>query len=101
VRDQYGRRQLRLEGKATAEREESDDAKRVDVAARVEPAAFELLGRHVGRRADDDPDARQRRRVDAARPGQPEVEQPDGAVGGDHDVARLDVAVDDAGGVRG
>ena len=72
------------------------------------PAPARLLRRHVGRRAQHRArpvfrlivvDRSRRLVVDDAR--QPEVEHLHVAVGPDHDVLRLDVAMDDAGGVRG
>ena len=71
-------------------------------------APLRCSGGMYGRRADDVPalDAQLRRaqrdaaHVDLVQPGQPEVEDLGRAVGGDDDVRRLQVAVDDAQGVR-
>jgi hypothetical protein len=90
-------------------------AERPDVAARVGLLAFELLGRHVLERADDGALGGERLR-DGRRLGEPamltplppparppraraEVHQL-GAALREHDVAGLEIAVDDAGAVR-
>src|SRR6185503_1502002 len=91
LRDQLGER-LPLEGPATGEELVEDEAERVDVAARRDLAAGELLGRHVGRRA--------RAQRLARRPGEAEVGDPDLAAAVEHDVRRLQIAVDDAAVVR-
>jgi hypothetical protein len=70
-----------------------DDAEREDVTAAVEWLAEDLLGRHIGVFAFDRAGARAR--VGAASFCDAEVEQLHGAVGGDHDVRRRDVAVHD------
>ena len=70
-----------------------DEAERVDVAARRDLAAGELLGRHVGRRAGAD-----RFTGDA---GEAEVGDADLAAAVEHDVRRLEIAMDDAALVRG
>jgi hypothetical protein len=87
-----------------------DDAKREDVAARIGRFAGGLLGRHVGDRPDD------HSRLRASRRGRPrrrfaverleqlrqaEISQLRVAVLRDKDVLRFDVAVDEAGRVRG
>jgi hypothetical protein len=92
---------VRHERRPPGQQLEEDDAERVDVAARVDPAAVELLGRHVGRRADDHPGSRERGRVHAGGARDPEIEEVDRSVARDHDVARLHVAVHDAGEMRG
>jgi hypothetical protein len=96
------------------------DAERVLIDQRGRRAPV-LLGRHVGRGADRGADLRERRRQRAAlrrlvgrdleqllgrlgvvgEPRDPEVEDADPAVGGDQHVGGLEVAVDDAGLVRG
>ena len=74
-----------------------DDAEAVDVAAGVDPVrlAAGLLGAHVGRRAQHLAVEGHRRLVGLAL-GQAEVHQVRPAVVVEHDVRRLDVAVDDA-----
>ena len=89
-----------------------DQAERVDVGARVDHAALELLGRHVGDGADQGAlgaergagrlivERRARRAgVALAQLGEAEVEQLD-APFGQHHVAWLEVAVGDAFAVR-
>ena len=68
-------------------------AERVDVAARRDLAAGELLGRHVGGRA--------RAKRFARRAGEAEVGDADLAGAVEHHVGRLEVAMDDAAFVRG
>ena len=98
-------------------------AEREDVDARVGRLAVDLLGRHVGRRADDDAGAgreRRRRRADAPPPGrgvplrgsivpdgavvddprEAEVENLQPAVARPHHVLGLEVAMHDAARVR-
>ena len=102
------------------------DAEREDVRAVIHRAPGDLLGRHVGHRAHHDPLARLQERLvrchvlRTCRTGtcsthrrtshashcrtqfrEAEVEHLDAAVGGDHDVGRLEIAVDDALVVRG
>ena len=60
----------------------------------------ELLGRHVLGSADERAGAGERFGVDAGGPGDAEVDQLGQAVGGEHDVRRLDVAMDDTRLVR-
>ena len=85
-----------------------DHAEREDVGALVDPAAVARLGRHVLRRAGDDPfsrggrrqrhrPGRSRRRLGVTRDA--EVEDLDLPVAGQHQVLGLDVAVDHAVGV--
>jgi hypothetical protein len=69
------------------------EAERVDVAARRDFRAGELLGRHVGRRAGAERFPRRARKA--------EVGDADAAVAVQHDVRRLEVAVHDAAVVRG
>ena len=76
-----------------AEQLERDDGEPVAVARRGGRAANGLLGRHVAGGAEDRAHARQR---DIARdPGDSEIGHADLAVGSEHQVRRLDVAVDD------
>ena len=67
---------------------------RVDVALGRDLSAFELLGRHVGRRADADV-------ADVANRRETEVHDADLARRVQHDVRRLEIAVDDAALVGG
>ena len=98
VRGGLGRERLRQVRPAAAEQLERDDGEPVAVARRGRRAADGLLGRHVARRAEDRADARQR---DVARdPRDPEVGHAHLAVAAEHQVRRLDVAMDDARGVR-
>ena len=75
-----------------------DTAERVDVGPGGETgsqgSAAELLGTHEAQRAHDRARDRERRRLDQL--AQPEVGQPDVAVGVEQDVGGLDVAVDEA-----
>ncbi len=84
-------------------------ADREDIRAVIDRLALELLGRHVGQRADDHADAGRGRRhrlgciavgFRAVELDKPEVENTHAAVVADHHVPRLEVAVDDAFGVR-
>ena len=78
---------------------EQQDAGRVDVGPAVGLAPLDLLGRQVGDRADDHP-LRDALAVGLDRSGEAEVGDLDATVVGDQDVLGLDVAVDEAGGVR-
>ena len=89
--DQFGE-VLPLERALPGEQLVEHETERVDVAARGHLAAGELLGRHVGRRA-----GAQRFAGDA---GQAEVGDPDLAAAVEHDVRRLEIAMDDAAIVR-
>ena len=85
------------EGKLAGEELEEDHAERIDIAAAVGGVGFALglFGRHVGRRAEDLAVHRDGDFADfAAR--QAEVHEVRLAVAVDHDVGRLQVAVDDA-----
>ena len=73
-------------------------AERVEVGARRHLAAERLLRRHVRDRADEHAVHRQPRLLE--RDGEPEVADLGRAVGGEPDVAGLEVAVDDAVRVR-
>ena len=88
-----------------------DRAEREDVGPRIDPLALGLLRRHVGRRPDDHarlgaqgrchrgPGVAAGRRLHQLR--QAKVEHLHQALPGDHDVGRLEIAVDDARGMRG
>jgi hypothetical protein len=85
------------EGQAPGQQLEEHDAQRVEVGLLVERVVLDLLRRHVGRRADAHDEGRIpveiflfmfRARPKSAIFGL--------VVLGDHDVGRLDVAVDDA-----
>ncbi len=84
---------------AAGEQLEEHHPRRVHVRARARAVAGHLLGRQVG----DGPDEQARPGVRGGRlrPGQAEVRHLQPAVGGQQDVLRLDVAVHDAGRVRG
>ena len=75
-----------------------DDAEREEIAGRRKRLAPDLLGRHVGWRADDG--RFQRDHGPFSRQCQPEIGQLDLSPGVDEDVFRLDIAVDDLLGVR-
>ena len=85
------------EGEFAGEELEQDDAERIHVAAAVGGVGFALglFGRHVGGRAED---LAVHRDGDFAHfaAGQAEVHEVRLAVAIDHDVGRLQVAVDDA-----
>ena len=95
-----GRRRA-VEGASPGQALVGDDAEGVDVGRRADGPAGRLLGRQVGGGAHDEP----RRLVVRARalrePGDPEVGDLHRAVVAHHEVAGLDVAVDDAHRVRG
>ena len=84
-----------------------DGAEREQVRPLVERVAPKLLGRHVPESADHGAGRRQRhfgrgfaRALPFPQLRDPEVEQLAEVVAGDHDVLRLDVAVEDSGRVR-
>ena len=81
------------EGLSTREHLVEDDAERKDVAAPVHGRAGDLFGRHVVRRPEKLARRGQIRRSDL---GDPEIRDLHLAVGRDHDVRRLDVAMDDS-----
>jgi hypothetical protein len=101
----YGRA---VEWQLAADHLVQHDAKRELIAAVVEVIARELFGRHVMRRADDHAGPGLRCEWSGCflplgrREGlrEAEVENLDQLVAGDHDVRRLDVTVDDSGGMR-
>ena len=77
------------------------EAERVEVGATVEAAAADLLGRQVLGRAHHDVVAGEVVVAGLETLGDAEVGEQHPAVGGDQDVARLDVAVHEPGAVRG
>ncbi len=88
---------------------EQDGAERKDVAARIGLAALELFRRHVLHRPGDCPFLRERllgravalhNRQRGSRLGDAEIQQLGTASGEDH-IRRLDISVDNAGGMRG
>ena len=101
------------EGLTAGEHLVEERAEGENVRPRVDRFALGLFRRHVGHGPDDEALLGPRLFVAAeghGRPGrigrgvlgqlgQPEVEDLDAAVGRDHDVGRLEVAVDDPGGV--
>ena len=91
-------------GQAAGQQLVQDHAQRVHVAARVELERIgeHLLGAHVGERADELPDVGLQRRLRVAVGDARHAEVEDLRLPGfvDQDVARLQVAVDDAALVR-
>jgi hypothetical protein len=85
-----GPRRVGAEGQVAAEHAVEDNAQRIDVGPAVHRLPLGLLGRGIVGRADKTGQGEVRRRLGA---GDPKVQHADGAVGQDHDVARLDVAV--------
>ena len=92
LRDEI-RERLRLERPPAREELVEHQAERVDVAPHRDLAARELLGRHVGRRAGADV-------LHVAHGRQAEVHDADLAGAVEHDVGRLQVAMQDAALVR-
>ena len=80
---------------------EEHAGQRVDVGARVDRVALEALGRHVVEGADGGAGHRELRPVVAHGVRDAEIGDVDEVVGGHEHVARLDVAVHHAVGVRG
>jgi hypothetical protein len=83
-----------FEGQPSRQHLEENDPEGVEVRARSRLLALHLLGRHVLGRADEDVGAGDALALDG--PGDAEVHDPGVAVPVDHDVLRLEVAVDDA-----
>ncbi len=101
VRDRGHHRDLVFAGKRQAAGDHlvQHDAERPDIGPHIAALADEMLGRHVGDGADRRAGARQRRA--AGQLGDAEVEDLHLAATREHDVRRLDVAMDDVGVVRG
>ena len=93
-----GDRALAIERHAAREHLVEDDAQGVQVRASVDRLALRLLGRQVRGRAEDGRGLGQRLAARGA--GDAEVHDLHVARGRDHDVAGLDVAVDDPALVR-
>ena len=87
----------RVEGALARRDLVEDEAERVEVAPHGRRLARELLGRHVRRRARDLSDVRGL----LGRDGEAEVRDPHPPAAVEHDVRRLEVAVEDALLVRG
>ena len=88
----------RLHGVVSSEQLVEHDPDRPEIRAVVGAARLELLGGHVGHRAADaigPAGAAGHRRAVGEQGGDAEVEHLHGAAGGDEDVLRLEVAVDD------
>lgn len=98
---QYAERRGSRERDVAAEQFVQQYAECVQVGVRADGAAHGLLGRHVGGRADGGAGVGEAGGVGVHDGGDAEVEDRDGAVLLDHDVARLEVAVDDRHGVHG
>ena len=99
VRDEHGRRELRVERKSSRQREVADDAERVDVAACVDDVARHLLGAEIVHRAEHLARRRERRRFGQSRDAEVGDERAT-ARAVDENVLSLDVAVDHAARVR-
>ncbi len=91
---------LAPERRLPGEHLEQDDAGRIQVGSRVDALAARLLWGEVLGRSHDRAGLGDRRRGLRDRPRDSEIHDLHLAVGGDHDVARLDVAVHDPGTVR-
>ena len=98
VLDADGEGSVPFEGHAARGHLVEDDAQRIDVGPRVHVLALDLLRRHVFGRADHH--ARSRDPLSLERTGDPEIHDADRPLPVDHDVARLEVAVHDAGPMR-
>ena len=102
---------LAAEGRRPGEELVDDDAQGEDVRPLVRRLGLDLLRRHVAGRADEHARTGERSfdcrqlghcvRGERRAPGDAEVEYLDAVVRRDHDVSRLEIAVDDALRVRG
>ena len=103
--DQQCPRRRGGEGQISGEHVEGDEGERVQVAAPVELFAGKLLGAHVLRRPNDDAGPRHALRSLSGRLGDAEVHDLHDvdpiAVGADHDVVGLKIAMHDPHGMRG
>ena len=86
-------RRVALERHTARHHLEEDDPQRIDIRALVDLLPLDLLRRHVLRRPDHHPGARDP--FPPERPGDPEVHDPGVPVLVHHDVLGLQVAVDD------
>ncbi len=86
-------RGVSLERNAARQHFVEDDPQRINIRPLIRLFALHLLGRHVFRRPDHHPSARDP--FASERPGDPEVHDPGVPVLVDHDVLRLEVPVDD------
>ena len=94
VLDPDRERRVALERDSPGRHLVKDDAERVDVGAGVDRLALDLLRAHVFRGPDHDP--RPGDALPLERAGDTEIHDVDAAALVDHDVLRLEVAVDDA-----
>ena len=81
---------------STGKQLEHDHTERIEVGFLVERVALDLFRRHVGRRTDAHDEGRVAVHVLVHVQGQAEIGDLRLVIGGDHDVGRLDVAMDDA-----
>jgi hypothetical protein len=93
-----GHRIVAEEGRPAGDHLVERRTKRIQIAARVRSAAKRLLGRHVGDGTDHHPFLGHPRPIQ--RHGETEVAELRGAVVGEPDVPRLQIAVNDAACVR-
>ncbi len=94
VLDPDRERRVALERDAPGRHLVEDDPERVEVGAGVDGLALDLLRAHVFRRPDHDPGPGDALLLERA--GDAEIHDVDAAALVDHDVLRLEVAVDDA-----
>ncbi len=100
MRLEHGELGVPCEGRPAGEAVEDHAAERVDVGARVDRASFDLLGRGVVGRPEEEAGPRRRGRAHGLR--EPEVAQVDMTVRlGEEDVRRLHVPVHEPGRMGG